>query len=43
MTRRHLAVTLLALLGACGGGSTEPATGSLALAVSGLPDGVDRR
>ena len=41
MTRRHLAVTVLALLGACGGGSTEPATGSLALAVSGLPDGVD--
>ncbi len=41
MTRRHLAVTVLALLGACGGGSTEPATGSLAVAVSGLPDGVD--
>ncbi len=40
MTRRPVAVTLLMLLGACGGGSTEPATGSLAVAVSGLPDGV---
>ncbi len=41
MLRRHLAVILLALVGACGGGTTEPATGSLAVAVSGLPDGVN--
>ena len=40
MIRRPLPVTLMLLLGACGGGSTEPATGSLAVAVSGLPDGV---
>ena len=41
MPRPRFAVTLLVLLGACGGGSTEPATGSLAVAVSGLPAGVD--
>src|SRR5918996_3832991 len=44
MTSRHVGVRIPLALGlflaACGGESTAPSTGSLALAVSGLPAGV---
>jgi hypothetical protein len=45
MTSRHVGVRIPLVLGlflaACGGESTGPSTGSLALAVSGLPAGVE--